>query len=108
MADGASRGEVHFYGSGATSAVCHSSEKALLTAMRERILALDPDIITGWNVVDFDFRVLAARCRALGVNFDIGRSDTAASFLDRQDTDGVTRWRRSKVIDRFIRFLTLY
>jgi len=95
---GASSAEVLFNGAGAPSARCFPSEKALLEGMRERILALDPDIITGWNVVDFDFRVLSARCAALGVEFDIGRSDAAASFLDREDTDGVTRWRRSKVI----------
>jgi DNA polymerase II len=97
-ASGTTSGEVLFNGAGAASARCFPSEKALLEAMRERILALDPDIITGWNVVDFDFRVLSTRCAALGVDFDIGRSDAAASFLDREDTDGVTRWRRSKVI----------
>ena len=81
-----------------TAARCFPSEGALLAALRARIIELDPDIITGWNVIDFDFRVLARRFSARGVPFDIGRSDSAASFLDREDTDGVTRWRRSKVI----------
>ena len=70
----------------------------MLGALRARIVELDPDIITGWNVVDFDFRVLARRFAARGVAFDIGRSDSAASFLDRVDTDGITRWNRSKAI----------
>ena len=95
---GGSRGEVYLNGSGAPSARCFPTEQAMLTALRDRVIELDPDIITGWNVVDFDFRVLARRFQSLGVPFDIGRSDVAASFLDREDTDGVTRWRRSKVI----------
>ncbi|HUJ73617.1 MAG TPA: 3'-5' exonuclease, partial [bacterium] len=74
------------------------SEEALLTAVRDRIVEMDPDIITGWNVIDFDFRVLSRRFAALGIPFDIGRADTGASFLDREDGDGVTRWRRSKAI----------
>jgi DNA polymerase-2 len=74
------------------------SEEALLAALRERIIEMDPDILTGWNVVDFDFRVLSRRFAARGVPFDIGRSDAPASFLDREDSDGVTRWRRSKAI----------
>jgi DNA polymerase II len=88
----------------AASARCFPSERTMLSALRERIVALDPDIITGWNVVDFDFRVLARRFNALGIPFDIGRSDTAASFLDRTTGDRadsgppLMRWTRSKAI----------
>jgi DNA polymerase-2 len=81
-----------------TAARCYPSEESMLAAFRERVVELDPDIITGWNVIDFDFRVLARRFAARGVPFDIGRSESPASFLDREDTDGITRWRRSKVI----------
>jgi DNA polymerase-2 len=105
---GAQTGEVLLNGSGPafaaghmsriTAARCFPTEEAMLTALRARIVELDPDIITGWNVVDFDFRVLSRRFAALGVPFDIGRSDSAASFLDRVDTDGITRWNRAKVI----------
>jgi DNA polymerase-2 len=90
--------EVLFNGTGADAARCFASERELLAALRARIVELDPDIITGWNVVDFDIRVLSRRFAALGVPFDIGRSDAGASFLDRDDGDGVTRWRRSKAI----------
>ncbi|MGA2977246.1 MAG: DNA polymerase II [Spirochaetia bacterium] len=95
---GTESGEVLLNGSGPASARCFPSEEVMLAALRARLLDLDPDIITGWNIVDFDIRVLARRFAALGVPFDIGRSDSAASFLDREDTDGVTRWRRSKAI----------
>ena len=95
---GTTRGEMLFNGPGPASAQCFPTEEAMLHALRARIVELDPDIITGWNVVDFDFRVLARRFAARGVAFDIGRSDSAASFLDRVDTDGITRWNRSKAI----------
>jgi DNA polymerase II len=88
----------------AASAKCFPTERAMLSAFRESVLELDPDIITGWNVVDFDFRVLARRFNALGIPFDIGRSDSAASFLDRTSNDRANsgppgiRWTRSKAI----------
>ena len=90
--------EVLLNGSGPAAAHCYPSEESMLAALRARIVELDPDIITGWNVIDFDIRVLARRFAACGVPFDIGRSESPASFLDREDTNGVTRWRRSKAI----------
>ncbi len=76
----------------------YPDEKQMLTELRRRIIECDPDVITGWNVVDFDLRVLTRRFSALGVPFDIGRSDEQASFLDREDSDGITRWKRNKAI----------
>ncbi len=76
----------------------YPDEKEMLLEVRKRIIDLDPDVITGWNVVDFDLRVLSRRFAALGAPFDIGRSDEPASFLDREDSDGITRWKRSKAI----------
>jgi len=40
---------------------------------------LDPDVLTGWNVVDFDLRVLARRWRELGVRAPLGRSTESSS-----------------------------
>jgi DNA polymerase II len=94
---GTTSGEVLLNGAGAASARCFPTEQAMLTALRARIVEMDPDIITGWNVIDFDFRVLERRCAALGVPFDIGRSDLPARFLDRSDTGGITRWRQSRI-----------
>jgi DNA polymerase-2 len=58
-------------------------ETSLLGALAARIVRLDPDVITGWNVLDFDFKVIIARCAALGVGFYAGRTDEAASFVER-------------------------
>jgi DNA polymerase-2 len=90
--------EVLLNGFGSSSARCFPSEEAMLGALRARIVELDPDIITGWNVVDSDIRVIARRFAACGVPFDIGRSDLPASFLDRTDSDAIMRWNRSKAI----------
>ena len=39
---------------------CFPSEAELLRAMAETLRDMDPDIVTGWNVIDFDFPRLAA------------------------------------------------
>ncbi|MCX7029123.1 MAG: DNA polymerase II [Spirochaetes bacterium] len=96
--DGAESAEVLLNGGGAASARCFPSEKDLLLELRRRILELDPDILTGWNIVDFDFRALHRRFGDLGVPFDIGRSDSPAMFLDREGREGGVRWRRSRAI----------
>ncbi len=99
--DGAVSSEIMLNGGGAPQARCLGSEKDLLAAVRARILELDPDVITGWNVVDFDWRVLHRRFGELGVPFDLGRSDNPATFLDRSPGEGADtglRWRRSRAI----------
>ena len=58
----------------------YPDERALVTSLTERVRALDPDILTGWNVIDFDLRVLAARCDALGVPCDLGRVPGGVGF----------------------------
>lgn len=57
-------------------------ERGLLQAVRDAIVAWDPDLITGWNVVDFDLRVMAERSRALGLAFDAGRTDAPLKILE--------------------------
>jgi DNA polymerase-2 len=91
--------EVLLVGERVEGARSFPTEKALLEELRQRILALDPDVLTGWNVVDFDFRVLSRRFAALGVGFDIGRSDTPGRFLDREGGgESGVRWKKSVVI----------
>jgi len=64
-------------------------EASLLAALAGRIVRRDPDVITGWNVVDFDFAVILARAAALGVSFAAGRSDGSASMVERQGRKAV-------------------
>jgi DNA polymerase II len=62
-------------------AVVHGDERALLAALVARLRALDPDVLLGWAVVDFDLRVLLRRCEACGVACAIGRSDEPPRIL---------------------------
>jgi DNA polymerase-2 len=59
----------------------HSTERAALEACFAALRAFDPDALLGWNVVDFDLRVLEARCTALGIPFAIGRSGEVGRVL---------------------------
>ncbi len=69
-------GEVHFVGPALPSSavISHPTEAALLAALAARLRGRDPDVVTGWNVIDFDLRILAGRCRAHGIPFDAGRT----------------------------------
>ncbi|MFD1217730.1 DNA polymerase II [Microbulbifer celer] len=57
-------------------------ERALLKALEARIRCLDPDIIIGWSVVDFDFRLLLKRAGRYGLRLKLGRGGTDARWRD--------------------------
>jgi DNA polymerase II len=50
-----------------------ATERALLDAFCERIKRLDPDVLTGWNIVDFDLSVLVRIAARLHQPFPLGR-----------------------------------
>ena len=52
------------------------NETALLNAFIAWIKAYDPDIMIGWNVINFDFNLFQKRCDLLGIKFAIGRDGT--------------------------------
>jgi DNA polymerase-2 len=58
-----------------------ASEAELLRVFLRRLVELDPDVLTGWNVVDFDLRALAERFQSQSLPFRIGRSAEAAAYL---------------------------
>ena len=53
----------------------YPDERALLQAFVYQVSIYDPDIFIGWNVVGFDFRVLADRAQALNVALTLGRDN---------------------------------
>lgn len=59
------------------------SEAELLTLFREAISRMDPDILTGWNIVDFDLRVIFDRCRRHGIEPLFGRSSLRSVYLPK-------------------------
>ena len=63
-----------------TYAICYPNESALLDGFAQRVEEIDPDIITGWNVIDFDLSVLQRRFKALGKRPSLGRGQDRAWY----------------------------
>ncbi|GHU85027.1 hypothetical protein FACS189473_3520 [Spirochaetia bacterium] len=61
--------------------IYHPDERSLLAAFVADIQAMDPDVLTGWNFLDFDFPRLAERCERLGVPFVLSRSRDEAKYF---------------------------
>jgi DNA polymerase-2 len=59
----------------------HPDEKSLLAAFIDDIRRADPDVLTGWNILDFDLARLSERCDRLGLPFVLGRSEEAAKYF---------------------------
>lgn len=51
------------------------SEKTLIRRFLEYVHEIDPDVITGWNVIDFDLAVLSRAAKRHGIRFAIGRNE---------------------------------
>jgi len=79
-----------------SSLVFHADEKSLLSAFIEDIHRIDPDVLTGWNFLDFDFPHLAERCKKQGVPFALGRSGDLAKYLPGDEPGGAGHWRRRR------------
>ena len=77
----------------------YPSEASLLEAFIENIRRSDPDIITGWNFLDFDYPRLAERCAFHHIPFNLGRSAEESkffpSYLDESGRGDTGRRRRS-------------
>ena len=58
------------------------NEKKLLERFVEYINHIDPDIIIGWNVINFDCRVLCRRALKHQVKMAIGRGNTLMKWRD--------------------------
>ena len=65
----------------------HPSEASLLAAFLRDIRKADPDVLTGWNFLDFDFPRLAERCAFRRIPFSISRSEDEAKFFPSSNDD---------------------
>lgn len=63
------------------------TEADLLRETCRRVRELDPDIITGWNVIGFDLQFLAQKAGELGVRFEIGRAPGSTRLYNTQRND---------------------
>lgn len=93
------------------NAICVKDERTLLQTFKEKFLELDPDIITGWSVIDFDLTKIQERCDYYNIPFKLGRTDdqckikkqesffrdSTADFPGRMVLDGITLLRISFV-----------
>ncbi len=59
----------------------YDSEKSLLQGFFALLRTLDPDVLIGWNVVNFDLDFIARKCQALGINFAMGRGSDESIIL---------------------------
>jgi DNA polymerase II len=59
----------------------HSDEASLLEGFFSFLARADPDLILGWNVVDFDLQVLERVCHRMNVPFAMGRGRDRAAIL---------------------------
>jgi len=56
-------------------------EASLLRCFLDHVAAVDPDILAGWNVIEFDLAYLERKAKALGIPFTLGRGGDRATVL---------------------------
>jgi len=62
------------------STIFYDDEKRLLIAFIDWLHDYDPDILIGWNCINFDLRILDLACKRLGLDFHIGRNQEAIEW----------------------------
>ncbi|KHT48610.1 DNA polymerase II [Vibrio sinaloensis] len=63
-----------------------NDERALLHALVSWFERFDPDVIIGWNVIDFDFRLLHKRAEWNKVKLTLGRAKQSSFFRSSNTT----------------------
>ncbi len=56
------------------------TEDELLERFIQRVKEIDPDVITGWNIIDFDFAVINDSLRKYEIPFVIGRDNSSSKL----------------------------
>ncbi|MGH7895046.1 MAG: DNA polymerase domain-containing protein, partial [Candidatus Binatia bacterium] len=74
-------------------------ERSLLVRFLAHVREADPDVLTGWSVVEFDLSVLQRHARRLGLRLALGRNDEE---LDIQRDQSFTREPRATVCGRVV------
>ncbi|WP_440877266.1 DNA polymerase II [Thalassotalea sp. PLHSN55] len=62
-------------------------EQALLHAFIDWLERYDPDILIGWNVINFDMNLLQKRCDIHGISFNIGRDGKAPYWRKNKNSE---------------------
>ena len=66
-----------------------ADEISLLHTFFQHMQTLDPDILIGWNFIQFDMQFLQRKCDELNIEFVLGRGKTPVKW--RQDKNKVNR-----------------
>ncbi len=67
----------------------YPNERELLIGFLQRFQTIDPDLILGWNVINFDLDLLEQRCRHYRVPFTLGRGGMEATILQPKQSGQV-------------------
>lgn len=74
------------------------SERNVLQRFLDHIAGEDPDVIIGWNVIEFDLTMISERCRSHGIPFFLGRSNTPDSVF----TSSASQRTRARISGRAV------
>ncbi len=78
--------EVHIVtGKKTKGSIIYGSEAELLRALVDRMTELDPDLIVGWNIINFDLKVIEKRLKYHKIPFVIGRDERVAVIRQQED-----------------------
>lgn len=71
---------------GGESLQWYPDERALLQGFISLLSQQDPDLLIGWNMINFDLNYLQLRCRQRAVPFRLGRGGELAAILQPQQS----------------------
>lgn len=64
----------------------HADAASLLDAFLAWVSGVDPDVIVGWNVIEFDLAYLERLCHEIGRPFTLGRDGGGCEILEPRST----------------------
>jgi len=67
------------------NAISVPDEKTLLETFYKELQNLDPDVITGWNVIDFDLQVIEKQSKKYKLPFNLGRTNSDSRLRIQHD-----------------------
>jgi len=68
-----------------------SNEKELIQRFFQHISDQNPDILIGWNVINFDLQKIFERCTFLNIPFNLGKDSGSRIVQNRSGTDLLVR-----------------
>ena len=73
--------ELKIYHDSSFKIVINDNEKDMLKLLQEDIIAFEPQAMIGWNVIDFDFKVIKDRMKENGLKFKFSKFEKRESKL---------------------------